>query len=260
LGKTALITGASSGIGLELALIHAANGDDLVLVARNKQRLDELKADLERKYNIAVLTIGKDLSLPNAPSEVYSETKAAGIQVDYLINNAGFGNHGLFAVTDWNFEQSMMNLNMTALTEFTKLYLPDMIERGNGRIMNVASSAGFMPCPGMAVYFATKAYVLSFSEALSNEVKSKGVTVTALCPGPTNTGFEKAASMGKVRAFDMFSLPTAKDVAEYGYKSMMNGKTTAIHGFKTKLAIFLVRFSPRKWVPLFVRWAFSSAD
>ncbi len=197
MGKTALITGASSGIGLELALIHATNGDNLVLVARNKQKLDELKLDLEKKYNISVLTIGKDLSLPQAPSEVYSETKAAGIHVDYLINNAGFGNHGMFAVTDWDFERKMINLNMTALTEFTKLYLPDMLAQKSGRIMNVASSAAFMPCPGMAVYFATKAYVLSFSEALSNEVKSTGVTVTALCPGPTNTGFEKAASMGK---------------------------------------------------------------
>lgn len=258
--NTALITGASSGIGLELARIHASKGDNLVIVARNKQKLDELKSELESKYGVSVLTIGIDLSVPDAPKEVYAITKAARIRIDYLINNAGFGNHGLFAVTDWDFERKMINLNINALTEFTKLYLPDMLAKKSGRIMNVASSAGFMPCPGMAVYFATKAYVLSFSEALSNELLSSGVSVTALCPGPTDSGFEKAASMGKVRAFELFNMPTSKEVAEYGYKSMMNEKTTAIHGFKTKLAVFLVRLSPRKWVPPFVRWAFSSAD
>ena len=165
---TALITGASSGIGLELAKVHASKGGDLVLVARNKLRLDELKTELESKFKVKVYTIGKDLSLANSAQEVYNETKNQNIEIDYLINNAGFGDFGMFVDTDWNKELQMINLNITTLTHFTKLYLQDMVKRGSGRIMNVASTAAFQSGPTMAVYFATKAYVLSFSEAIDN--------------------------------------------------------------------------------------------
>ncbi|MFN7691551.1 MAG: SDR family NAD(P)-dependent oxidoreductase, partial [Bacteroidota bacterium] len=156
---TALITGASNGIGLELAKIHASKGGDLVLVARNKSKLDELKHELKTKFNIKVYTIGKDLSASNAAKEVYDETSKQQIKIEYLINNAGFGDFGFFAETDWNKELQMINLNITTLTQFTKLYLQEMLKRKSGKIMNVASTAAFQSGPTMAVYYATKAYV-----------------------------------------------------------------------------------------------------
>ncbi len=243
--NTALITGASSGIGLELAKVHARKGGDLVLVARNKTKLDELKSELENQFKVRVLTIGKDLSALNAAREVYDEVKKQNIQIDYLINNAGFGDYGLFAETDWSKEQQMINLNITALTEFTKLYLPEMVNRGKGKIMNVASTAAFQPGPLMAVYFATKAYVLSFSEAIDNEVHDKGVSVTALCPGATESGFFGAAAMGDSGLVKGKKLPSSQEVAEYGYQAMMNGKTLAVHGLMNYLLVLSGRLAPR---------------
>src|SRR5450759_4294399 len=195
MNRTALITGSSSGIGLELARIHAENGGNLVLVARSKNKLDELKEELENKYNVQVYTIGKDLSLPDSARDVYAELGQQNISVDYLINNAGFGDFGFFAESDWNKQEKMINLNITALAHLTRLFLPDMIKRGDGKILNLASTASFQPGPAMSVYFATKAFVLSFSEAVNNEVRDKGVTVTALCPGSTESGFH-AVTMG----------------------------------------------------------------
>jgi short-subunit dehydrogenase len=218
---TALITGASNGIGLELAKIHASKGDDLVLVARNKQKLDELKSELEAAHKVKVCTIGKDLSLPTAAKDVYDETTRQNFSIDYLINNAGFGDFGMFAETDWNKELQMINLNITALTHFTKLYLQDMVKRRSGKIMNVASTAAFQPGPTMAVYFATKAYVLSFSEAVNNEVSDKGITVTALCPGPTESGFQAAAALEESKMVKGKKLPSSKTVAEYGYQYLV---------------------------------------
>ena len=246
--KTALITGASSGIGYELAKIHAAKGGNLVLVARNKAKLDELKVELEKQFNISVYTIGKDLSIVDAALEVYNETSEKGIQIDYLINNAGFGDFGMFAETEWEKELQMINLNITALTHFTKLYLKDMLKRKSGKIMNVASTAAFVPGPTMAVYCATKPYVLSFSEAVDNEVKEFGVTVTALCPGATETGFMKAASAENSNLFKGKKLPSAKEVAIYGYEAMLKGKPVAIHGFVNQALAFFVRLMPRKLV------------
>ena len=243
--NTALITGASNGIGLELAKIHASKGGDLVLVARNKSKLDELKIALEKQYNISVLTIDKDLSLPNAAMEIYEETTKKDIHVDYLINNAGFGDFGMFVETDWNKELQMINLNITTLTLFTKLYLQDMVKRRSGKIMNVASTAAFQPGPTMAVYCATKAYVLSFSEAVSNEVSDKGITITSLCPGATETGFKTAAALDESKLFKDKKLPTAKEVAEYGYAAMIKGKTVAIHGMLNYLMANSIRFIPR---------------
>ena len=245
---TALITGASSGIGLELAKVHASKGGDLVLVARNKLRLDELKTELESKFKVKVYTIGKDLSLANSAQEVYNETKNQNIEIDYLINNAGFGDFGMFVDTDWNKELQMINLNITTLTHFTKLYLQDMVKRGSGRIMNVASTAAFQSGPTMAVYFATKAYVLSFSEAIDNEVRDKGVTVTTLCPGATESGFQAAAAMEESNLVKGKKLPTSKEVAEYGYKAMIKGKTVAIHGLMNYIMASSVGLLPRAWV------------
>jgi uncharacterized protein len=246
--KTALITGASNGIGLELARVHASRGGNLVLVARNKSKLDALKTELENKYSVSVYVIEKDLSKINAAQEVYDETTGKGIQIDYLINNAGFGDFGMFAETDGNKELQMINLNITALTQFTKLYLQDMVKRKAGRIMNVASTAAFQAGPTMAVYCATKAYVLSFSEAVDNEVRDKGISITALCPGATESGFQTAASMEDSNLVKGKKLPTSKDVAEYGYAAMLKGKAVAIHGTMNYIMANSVRFIPRAMV------------
>ena len=248
MNKTALITGATNGIGLELARIHAANGGNLVLVARNKSKLDALKTELEAFYQVTVHTIDKDLSEANAAQDVYAETSRLHIEVDYLINNAGFGDFGFFAETDWDKESRMIQLNITTLTHLTKLYLRQMQQRGVGRIMNVASTASFQPGPTMAVYCATKAYVLSFTEAVSNEVKGSGISITTLCPGPTETGFSAAGSMDGSRLFRNKQLPTGKDVAQFGYRAMLAGKTLAVHGIKNNIMTNAIRFIPRSWV------------
>lgn len=254
MNKTALITGASNGIGLELAMIHARQGDNLVLVARNKKKLDELKTEIEKNLNVSVYTIGKDLALENAALEVFNEVKNQGVEINYLINNAGFGHLGAFAGNPWEKEEQMIQLNITVLVHLTKLFLPDMIARGSGKIMNVGSVASFMPGPFMAVYYATKAFVLSFSEAINSEVRDAGITVTALCPGPTASGFQDAAEMNGIKLFEKFKIPTAKAVAEYGYKAMMKGKPVAIHGFMNRLMVASLRISPRSLVVTSVRW------
>jgi short-subunit dehydrogenase len=246
--KTALITGASNGIGLELARVFAAKGNNLVLVARNETKLNELKQELETQYKIEVVTMAKDLSLPDAALDIYNQTTQKNIFVDYLINNAGFGDFGMFAETDWNKELQMIHLNITTLTQFTKLYLKDMIKNKSGRIMNVASTAAFQSGPTMAVYYATKAYVLSFSEAVDNEVRDKGVSITILCPGATESGFQAAAAMEESALVKGRKLPSSKEVAEYGYKAMMQGKTVAIHGFMNWIMAQSVRFIPRALV------------
>lgn len=242
---TALITGASNGIGLELAKIHASKGDNLVLVARNINKLNQIKTELESQFKISVHTIGKDLSLLNAAQEVYDELKQKNIVINYLINNAGFGDYGFFTETDWSKELQMINLNITALTHFTKLFLQDMVKRRSGKIMNVASTAAFQSGPTMAIYYATKAYVLNFSEAIDNEVSDKGVTVTTLCPGPTETGFLEAAALQDSKLFKGKKIAGAKEVAEYGYKAMMQGKTVAIHGLMNRIMAKTVSFIPR---------------
>jgi len=242
---TALITGASTGIGLELAKIHASRGGNLVLVARNTSKLEALKTALEKQFSIQVTVISKDLSLENAAAEIYHETSSKQIVIDVLINNAGFGDHGMFAETDWEKESQMIGLNMTTLTHLCKLYLHDMVKRQSGRIMNVASTAAFQSGPTMAVYCATKAYVLSFSEAIGNEVRDKGISVTALCPGATATDFKIAAGMENSKLFSNKKLPTAKAVAEYGYTSMMKGKPVAIHGTVNYILANSVRLIPR---------------
>ncbi|MFN8276648.1 MAG: SDR family oxidoreductase [Chitinophagales bacterium] len=245
---TALITGASNGIGYELAKIHAAKKDNLVLVARNERRLQEIKSELESAFGISVLILPKDLSATNSAAEVYTAVQQQKITVEYLINNAGFGDFGMFYEGDWQKQEQMIQLNITALTHLTRLFLPDMVQRRSGRIMNVASTAAFQPGPTMAIYYATKAYVLHFSEAVNNEVSDKGVTVTALCPGATESGFQAAAAMEESALVKGKKLPSSKEVAEYGYHAMMAGKPVAIHGFINAIMANSVRLMPRQLV------------
>jgi uncharacterized protein len=246
--KTALITGASSGIGLELAKIFASKGINLILVSRNVIELAKLGTELSAKYNIFTEELEKDLSVPGASREVFDDVKSMSFEIDFLINNAGFGDYGLFHESEWGKQERMINVNMLALTHLTRLFLPSMVKKGSGRIMNVASTAGFQPGPLMSVYYATKAYVISFSEAIANELESTGVTVTALCPGPTLSGFQKAAHIEKTNLIHGKHIPAAAEVAEFGYKAMMKGKTVAIHGFRNKELAFLSRNAPKKMV------------
>jgi short-subunit dehydrogenase len=252
--RTALITGASSGIGLELAKIFAQHHIALVLVARSEDKLNELANDLKNQYNIPVLVIAKDLSDYNNSKTLFDQCDQQNIQIDYLINNAGFGDFGLFAESDWNKQLQMINVNITSLTYLTRLFLPGMIERKYGKIMNVASTAAFQPGPTMSVYYATKAYVLHFSEAIANELKGTGVTVTALCPGATQSGFQSAANMHESKMIKGKKLPSSDAVAKYGYKAMMKGKAVAIHGLGNYLLANSVRLAPRSVVVKIARY------
>jgi short-subunit dehydrogenase len=243
---TALITGASSGIGLELARIFARQGYDLILVARNRQRLEEIATELKPA---AVKVIAKDLSVAGAAEEIQREVP----MVDILVNNAGFGVFGKFAGTPLPDELGMLQLNITALVILTKLYLPGMIQAGTGKILNVASTAAFQPGPLMAIYFATKAFVLSFSEAIGNELEGTGVTVTALCPGPTATGFQERGKMQDSGLVKGKKIMDARPVAEAGYRALMAGKPVEIPGLKNKLLAQSVRFSPRNVVTKIAR-------
>lgn len=243
--EVALITGASSGIGMELARIHAEKGGRLALAARRKERLESLKADIETKYDTTATVIAVDLSKPDAADTIGRELSESGIAPDILINNAGFGDHGFFRKGDWGSYHAMIGVNVTALTALTHRLLPDMVHRGHGRIMNVASMAGFLPGPLNAVYYATKAYVVSLSEALANELSGTGVTVTVLCPNATKTEFAQVAAMDGVRSFKGV-VASARDVAEYGYAAMMRGKTVAIPGMFNRLLVHgVLRFLPR---------------
>lgn len=246
-GKTALITGASGGIGYELALIHARQGDNLVLVARSEGKLNELKTRLEKDFGISVHVLALDLSELNSAEKVYAFTQEKGIFVDYLVNNAGFGDFGFFHEADWNKTNAMIQLNITILTHLTHFYLKDMVQAKKGKIMNVASTAAFQAGPTMAVYYASKAYVLHFSEAIGNEVKPYGITVTALCPGATESGFQAAAAMENSKLVKDRKLPSSKEVAVYAHRAMMQGKAVAIHGFMNKMMVNAVRFFPRSW-------------
>lgn len=247
MSKTALITGASGGIGLELARIHASKGDNLILVARSGDRLAEIKSEIESTYHVSVRFLVSDLSVRYAPKKIFDEITHNNIAVDYLINNAGFGDFGLFLDSDWDKQESMINLNITALAHLTKLFLPGMVERGGGKILNVASLAAFTPGPTMSVYFATKAFVLSFSQALNNELKDKGITVTALCPGSVDTKFHEVA-LGDPKLVRERKMMSASEAAETGYQAMMTGKPVVIPGFKESVLAFASRFVPREMV------------
>lgn len=249
--QVALITGASSGIGYDLAQIMAADFD-LIVTARNQKKLEQLAQELETRHGNHVHVVAADLALTDAPGRIFAEIERRGLHVDALINNAGFGNQGEFRSTSLEDELQMIQVNVTALTHLTKLALPGMVERKRGRILNVASTAGFQPGPLMAVYYATKAYVISFSEAIDNELKGTGVTVSCLCPGPTATEFATRAAMEKSRLF-LLGRMRSQDVARAGYKGMLRGKRLVVPGFKNKMIMESVRFTPRKLVTAIAR-------
>ena len=221
-------------------------------MARSHDKLAELAARLESEFRVKTLVIAKDLSRPTAVDEIYEEVSAASMTVEMLVNNAGFPVFGLFAQTQLETELEMLHVNVIALTALTKLFLRGMVERQAGRILNLASTAAFEPGPLMAVYYASKAYVLSFSEALANELRGTGVTVTALCPGPTRTGFQQRGVMEDSRLV-RGQIADAKSVALAGYRAMMSGKTIVIPGFSNKLIPWVVRVSPRGVVTRVVR-------
>lgn len=246
---TALITGASGGIGADLADLFARDGYDVVLVARSEEKLRQLAERLQG-FGASAQVIVADLAKPDAAVDVVRQLHG---EVDALVNNAGFGIVGPFAETDGAKELEMIQVNIAALTHLTKLILPGMVARKRGRILNVASTAAFQPGPLMAVYYASKAYVLSFSEALAEELSGSGVTVTALCPGPTETGFAEAAAMTDTRLFSTSKPADSKAVARTGYEAMKRGKRVVIHGLRNGMMAQLVRVSPRSVVTKIVR-------
>ncbi len=275
---TVLITGGSSGIGFELAKLFAADGYRVVLVARTKQDLDraaealrsagssrgpsrEIPSDRQRDFSPpeadrndakSPITIAADLADPAAPKRLIDELAKRQLTVDVLVNNAGFGLLGPFASTDWAKEAAMIQLNVTALTELTKRLLPAMLRRRRGRILNVASVAAFVPGPFMAIYYATKAYLLSFSEALHEELRGTGVTVTTLSPGPVATGFQSRAEIANVGLFSG-TVMDATTVARIGYQAMNRDQRLVIPGLGNQLRVFLTRFAPRALLLRLVR-------
>lgn len=247
----ALITGATGGIGYELAKLFAQNGHNLVLVARDKARLETVAQELASQHGVQVQAIAKDLARANSAPELFDQVRHLSIRVDVLVNNAGVGLYGLFAQEDPAAELEMLQLNVLSLTQLARLFLPEMLSRGAGRILNVASTAAFQPGPLMAAYYASKAYVLSFSEALANELRGTGVTISVLCPGPTATGFQKRADMLASKLFER-GVMDASTVAAAGYRGLMRNKTLVIPGWRNKLLAVSVRLPPRSWIPAMV--------
>ncbi|HSY74249.1 MAG TPA: SDR family oxidoreductase [Dongiaceae bacterium] len=245
--ETVLITGASSGIGLELAKCFAADCCKLVLVARNIAALEKIAEELRRKNKIEAIVLPADLSLPETPKRIFRELSAQKISVDVLVNNAGFGLHDAFVKLPLQRQLEIIQVNVTALTELTGLFLPEMIQRKNGGILNVASVAGFLPGPNMAVYYASKAFVLSFSEALAEELGGTGVTVSAFCPGATESNFSQIARGEKSRKSKTTKM-SAEQAARYGHRAFRNEQVVAIPGLQNHFLVFLTRILPRQTV------------
>jgi len=242
---TALVTGASSGIGLEIARELAAQKMRLVLTARQEQALQDLAQELRRQHAVEVLVLPFDLAKAESPQQLYAELQKRGWTIDVLVNNAGFGDHGAFTQSNWRKQAQMLQVNVVALTELTHLFLPAMCSRKSGSILNVASTAAFQAGPWMSVYYATKAYVLSFSEAIAEELRPFGVTVTALCPGPTQSQFMQTAGTGKIALFAKFKIPSSHAVAVYGVHALNNGQVIAVHGWMNRLMVVMGKISPR---------------
>jgi uncharacterized protein len=251
--STTLITGASGGIGYELAKLFARDHHNLVLVARSADKLAQVATELQ-PHGVTVKTVALDLATPLAPKFLFDRLQSENTPVDILINNAAFGAYGEFAQMPEEEILGQIQLNIAALTELTRLFLPSMIQRRNGRIMNVASTAAFQPGPLMAVYYASKAYVLSFSEAIANELRGSGVTMTCFCPGATHTGFAKRAGTENSRLFKQLGAMSAERVARDGYRALMQGRIVAISGAHNWLLAQSVPFAPRKMVTAISRW------
>jgi hypothetical protein len=242
--ETVLITGASSGIGLQLAHLFAADRSALVLVARRREQLDALAVELRQAHGVEVRVLVKDLSAAGAAGEIEAELNAAGVEVDVVVNNAGFGVRGPVVETPLDRLMAMVQVNLTALVELTRRFLPGMIARRRGGVLNVGSTAGFQPGPHLAVYYATKAFVLSFSEALSEELAGSGVSVTLLAPGPTDTGFQAEAHMKDALLFKLGAM-TAASVARAGYRGFRRRRLLVVPGVLNRLGATSVRFAPR---------------
>jgi short-subunit dehydrogenase len=243
--KTTLITGASEGIGYEFAKIFAQNGHDLILVARNENRLLTISQELSLNHKVHVKYYAKDLSKIENAQFIYEEIKSQNITVEYVVNNAGFGINSQYVDIEWERELEMFNLNMITLAYFTKVFAKDMKERGFGRILNLGSTGSFQPGPFMAGYCATKAFVLNLSEAINYELKGSNVHVSTLCPGVTESKFHEVAQTRKTLMMKFLSQARAEDVANYGFKLMMKGKSFGVHGFMNKMMIFSNRFASR---------------
>lgn len=256
--KTALITGASAGIGEALAALFAKDGHDVVLVARSEGKLGALAQKLEAEHKVRATIIKADLRDAAAPQQIFD--RCADQPIDFLVNNAGFGSSGKFLELDLANEAAMVEVNIAALVKLTHLFGKKMRERGFGRIMNIASTAGFQPGPYMATYYATKAFVISFSEALAFELKGSGVTVTCHCPGATATNFAAAAGNDKSRLFQRSGVAKASEVALHAYRAMMNREVLAVHGAMNAMGVAGVRFSPRSWVRWFTAKLNESAE
>ncbi|HTQ57914.1 MAG TPA: SDR family oxidoreductase [Bryobacteraceae bacterium] len=242
---TALITGASGGIGEELARLFAAGNHNLILVARGAEKLESLAQELARAHGITARPLAADLADSGAPAHIFDTLIAAGIAVDVLVNNAGFGARGAYAEIEWETEAHMIQVNIASLAHLTRLFLPGMLARHNGRILNVASTAAYVPGPFMAVYYASKAFVLSFTDAIAEELQGTGVTATALVPGPTATRFAATAGNENSRLFRTSPVMDAATVARVGYEGLMTGKRIAIAGLRNKLTAFSTRVAPR---------------
>jgi short-subunit dehydrogenase len=242
----AVITGASSGIGYAFAHVFSSNGYDVVLIARSEDRLLKLKHELEGQFRNQAHILQLDLTHSDASLKIEQFCNQLNRPVDVLVNNAGFGSLGAFVESAWNSQKDMMTLNMLCLTELCHRFSRRMIATGHGRILNVASIAAFQPGPLMAVYYATKSFVLSFSLAFAEELKGTGVTCTALCPGPTESEFGKVSGVDESKLFRSLRLPSSRAVAEFGYKACLRGDSIAIHGVRNQLLAGLQRFVPRQ--------------
>lgn len=254
-GLTALVTGGSGGIGLELAKQFASHGHDLVITARHRDALEAVAGTLEGKYGVKVTVVAADLTDPDAPQRVFDAIEAEKIDIQFLVNNAGFGLGGAYADTDIKRELEMVQVNIIALMQLTKMFMPTMMKRKSGRILNVASTAAFLPGPLMSVYYASKAFVLSFSQALDEELRDSGVSVTCLCPGSTATKFAETAGLQNSKLFAAIGGTTAEQVAQYGFDALMRGERVAVVGLKNKVMVQAERFAPRKLLATIARKA-----
>lgn len=249
--KTALVTGAASGLGFELALLLAKDNYRLVLIDIDSEKLEAAKINILKAHQTQITLMVKDLSLIDIAQDIYNDLNDT--KIDVIVNNAGFGMFGTFHDTNWERDSQMLNLHILTTTHLIKLILPDMVKRGSGKILNLSSLAAFQPGPLMALYYASKAYILSFSEAISNELKGTGVTVTALCPGPTKTSFQSTVSEDAEEGKIAFNMACPKEVAAYGYKAMQKGKSLAIPGGINKFLSFLPRILTRNRATKIVR-------
>jgi short-subunit dehydrogenase len=249
----ALVTGASMGLGAEFARLLASEGYDLVLTARNGEKLATLMKEVENLHGVEAHVVVADLADPRAPAAIHDHVRSLGFDIDVLVNNAGFGMYGKFEESDWETEMEMVQVNIIALMHLTKLFVRDMVARKQGRIVNVASTAAFQAGPMQSVYYASKAFVLSFSEAIGSELRGTGVTVTALCPGPTPTGFQARANVGNLRGLRLLMRMSPESVVRAGYHGMKRGTPVVVPGLLNNFLIFVQRFAPRRLAVMVVR-------